>query len=649
MNKKKNIPSKQSKSGISQKKLDAFFITASLFLIVITSVIYYQSLNNKLTNWDDQSYIANNQDIKLLQQKGFETALKKSFTGYVMGNYHPLTMLSYCLDDDGTSENIKTFHTTNLIIHLLNTVLVFYFIWLLTKQKWTAFITSLLFSIHPMHVESVAWVSERKDVLYAFFYLAALCLYLRYLQKEKYKTGWYVLTLFLFVCAVLSKAMAVSLPVLLIVLDYFVNRKITYKTVLEKIPFFIIALVFGLVAIQAQKSGSALNLNYPFAERILLGFYALLTYLWKFILPVKLTCFYPYPEKENGLFPTVVYLAPLIILGISFFIYKSLKSGKEVLFGFIFFIITIILVIQIIPVGDVIIADRYTYLPYIGLSFIVARFINQQLESTFPKENTIKTISLSVLIMAVSAFSYLAYQRTKVWQNSITLWSAAIENNKNCFVCYKCRGDAFGDMDEHYKAIEDYNEAAKLKKDDPNLYYNRAGSNKKINNYTEALNDYNKALQYNPKFSNAYFNKGNLNQRLKKYNQAIMDYSLAIQYQPDYLEAYFNRAIVYDILKKYDGAIADYTFVINANQGFVVDSYCNRGNAYLMIKQYNNAINDYTKAIGINENFGSAYFNRGLTYYNMNNFKAALADFMNAKQKGYAVNDNLIKEMQAKI
>ena len=185
MNKKKQIISKSSSKSLNTRlSIKHFFIIASLTLIVITSIIYIQSLNNPFTEWDDDSYISNNTDIRTLRGDSVSITLKKTFTSYVMGNYHPLTMLSYCLEYNKFKTNPKPYHVTNFILHILNTLLVLCFVWMLTKQQLVAFITALFFAIHPMHVESVAWVAERKDVLYSFFYLSALCTYLIFYKKK---------------------------------------------------------------------------------------------------------------------------------------------------------------------------------------------------------------------------------------------------------------------------------------------------------------------------------------------------------------------------------------------------------------------------------------------------------------------------------
>lgn len=508
-------------------------------LIIITAAIYFKSLNNQLVSWDDKNYIIENKDVQTLHGDSINYTIKKTFSSYVMGNYHPLTMLSYCMEYAKYKLSPKPYHVTNLIIHLLNTLLVFAFIWLLTQQQWVAFITALLFAIHPMHVESVAWVAERKDVLYAFFYLSALCTYLIYLKKEKSKGLFYAITFFLFVLATLSKAMAVSLPIVFFALDYFLDRKINFKVMAEKLPFIITAFIFGYIAIQAQKSVNAIAdiSDYNFFDRILFTGYGLLTYLWKAIAPVHLSCFYDYPMKVNGMYPIVFYMAPVLILALAFLIYRSSRKEKDVLFGFGFFLITILLVLQILPVGGAIIAERYTYLPYIGLFFIVARWINTLLENKSQKAK----IAVAGLTLFSVLFCYLTVQRCKIWNNSIVLWNNVIQQFDNAPKAFNGRGDAYNIAQQYEKAIPDLDRAIQLKNDYFEAYYNRGLAYYYLGKYTEAIQDYTSALQYNPALAVAYFNRAGTYFTIQKFQPALEDALKAKQYgyyvDPRFIEA----------------------------------------------------------------------------------------------------------------
>lgn len=553
----KKVKHKYSTTAIAEKKFNKLLL---LPLILITAVIYMKSLSNQfITTWDDHGYVSENPDIKTLHGDSIGYTLKNTFSSYVLGNYHPITMLTYCIEYSKYGLNPKPYHVTNLIIHILNGLLVFYFIWLLTGQQWVAFITALLFAIHPMHVESVSWVSERKDVLYTFFSLATLCTYLFFLKNEKRKQLFYVLTLVLFLLALLSKAMAVSIALVFFAVDYFLDRKINLKVILEKIPFIVLSLIFGIVAIGAQRSASALDgiVNYTFGDRILFSCYSLMTYLWKLFVPINLSCFYNYPEKGASGFPAVFYVTPIVMLLLAFIVYRSMRYGKDVMFGFIFFIVTIALVLQLLPVGDAIMADRSTYIPYIGLFFIIARFINNIIENKYKKLTSLKTPVIIALAVFCIICCYLTAQRSMVWYDSISLWSDAIKKYDKAPKSFNNRGLTYYEQKEYDKALADYNRTIQLRDDYPDAHYNRGVVYFTFKRYDEALEDYTIAIRQAPTFAKAYNNRGNIYHLKGQYKEAIEDYNKALEHSPTFGKVYCDRAGTYYTTGNYKAAMED--------------------------------------------------------------------------------------------
>ena len=512
-----------------------FFLVAIVALIIITTGIYFQSLNNQFTNWDDDKYITNNPAITTLHDDSVSYTIKKSFTSYVMGNYHPITMLSYCIEYRYFKLNPKPYHIANLVLHLLNTLLVLAFIWLLSKQKWVAFIVALLFAIHPMHVESVAWVAERKDVLYTFFFFLALCSYLFYLKNNNRNHYYYVLTFVFFILSVLSKGMAICLPIAFFAIDYFLERKYTRKIILEKIPFIIIAIIFGLVSIEAQKSLQAvLDIqNYRVFDRILFSSYAVMMYFIKFFAPINLSNYYNYPLRYDGWYPTIFYIAPFIVIVILFFIYKSKKLGREYWFGFGFFFITIATVLQLLPVGGAIISDRYTYIPYIGLFFIIARLLNNVIENKNKQLDKYKIPVISIFIGFVLMLSVLTYKRTMVWKDSITLLSDAIGKSDIDPLMYMGRSQAYYLAGQYQKSIDDCNRFFALNHLYPDvlteagMYFNRGIAYYKYEKYKEALTDFNTIIQLQKDYPSALYFRGMVYSKLGDHHRAIEDFNVA--------------------------------------------------------------------------------------------------------------------------
>jgi hypothetical protein len=376
---KKNKFSKKKNTSVASKlpqKSSNPFILALFILIAITATFFsYSPLkNNKLTNWDDDRYITNNPDIRKLDTEHLKLLLTKDYEG----NYHPVTMLSIALNYSKGELNPQTYLYTNLFFHLLNVLLVFIFTRKLTGQLSISFISSLLFGLHPLHVESVAWASERKDVLYCFFYLLSLIAYLQYLKKNNWV--YFISSLVFFALSLLSKAMAVPLAVVIIFLDFFYSRKFSMRLIWEKIPFFAIAIISGILAIQAQQVEDFVpgNSQWTIVDRLAIAGHNFISYLIQLIAPHNLSVLYPYPE-ELKLYHWLSF--GLVILLLAGFLYLIVKKypftvpQKIYLFGFLFFAVNIFLVLQILPVGDAVMADRYTYVSYIGLFIIIGFFL----------------------------------------------------------------------------------------------------------------------------------------------------------------------------------------------------------------------------------------------------------------------------------
>ncbi|MCL2878308.1 MAG: hypothetical protein FWF13_05960, partial [Acidobacteria bacterium] len=300
---------------VQEKKSFQVWIWAGL-IILVTALAYSNSLDNGFVNWDDDTHVYANQDIRNLDG----LAIRTFFTSYYLNMYAPVTMISYALDYKIGGLDPAVYHRTNLIIHLFNVALVFFFLYRLTGQKAVAVISALFFGIHPLHVESVAWISERKDLLYVFFYLGGLIAWTGRRDGKRPQTC-YFLALFLFLLSLLSKSAAVTFPLILILIDFYRGRrsphsydtagKITLiKNHLDKIPFFLLAIAFGALSLLSQKViGSEVDYvaGYTIIDRVFLGAYAFTFYLVKSIFPWKLSALHPMPMKPDGFLPVSYY------------------------------------------------------------------------------------------------------------------------------------------------------------------------------------------------------------------------------------------------------------------------------------------------------------------------------------------------------
>ncbi len=576
----------------------------------MTFGIYFQSLNNEfLTDWDDGIYITNNTEL----QSPNGESVKNAFTSFSNGHYHPLTTLSYSAEYNLFGLSAKAFHTTNLILHILNSFLVFAFVWLLSKQQLTAFITALLFAVHPMHVESVTWISDRKDLLCTLFFLGALCTYLIY--KRDNKSKWYAITFLFFLLALFSKAMAVTLPIVFLVVDYFLLGKFSKKMILEKVPFLIVSVIFGYISILSQKSANALAdvADINFFDRILFSSYSIVMYVFKLFSFSDLSAFYNYPLSENGKYPLVFYIAPVLILILSVLLYKIKWQQKVIRFGFLFFLITIALVLQIVPAGNVIMADRYTYLPYIGLMFIMGHLFNYSLIES--KLKISKWISVAGVILFVLTCSYHSKARTKVWHDSLTFWNDAIEKSPDAALPYS----------------------------------NRAAIFIKNEKFENAITDLNKAIAIRPNYVSARFNRGLLLNKTGKHKEAISDFNFVLQNNPrDLVSVYMERGIAYINCKYFKEAYQDFTAALKYNPTILMANYY-RGLSLYSSGMFQEAVTELSYLIRRDPQNGKAYYVRALSLYELQKFSEASQDINSAKKFGSQVDPNFVNNLNSKL
>jgi hypothetical protein len=483
-----------------------------LALMIAVAAAYFAmepSLEAGFTNWDDQYYVWENMSITSLDAAGKE----KLWNERVLGHYHPFTMFSYAYDYEAAQLDPKRYHRTNLILHLLNTAFVFLLIWLVAKRADVALITALVFGIHPMHVEAVAWISGRKDVLFSLFYLLAFISYVYYASRKRH-IGVYLAVVAFFVASLLSKAMAVSLPLMLLAYDLYRNGSISKRDIIEKVPLFILAGIFGWVAVQAQSDVGAVQGEevYGFIDRLIIGGRNLMWYMQQAVWPDKLSCFYPYPGMP---LPGPFFIGIPVVLGLGSLLF-FFRSNREWLFSSLLFVLPIGLLLQVIPVGDALTADRYTYLPYIGFGFLIG------MSSARVKSNLRPAIW--ILLGAVGIY-WIAESRARceVWTDSGTLWSNVIEN---------------------YPTVS-------------KAYNNRAQIYIQNQQFDKALADFSKAIELDPTNADAYNNRGNVNRQMKNLKEAVFDFSQSIAYKPDFAKPYHNRSWTWFELKDYQKAVED--------------------------------------------------------------------------------------------
>lgn len=470
-----------------------------------TILLFSKSINFEFVNYDDTYYVLENQ---LIRDFSFE-GLKNIFTTPVLGMYNPLPFLVYAIEHRLWGLDPKMFHFFNILFHLLGAVVLYRFIFKLTGRFETASIVALLFAIHPMHVGVVTWVSQTKTSLYFIFYMLALTQYLKYV-KEGFQIRHLIYVGLFFVLSALSKPSAVTLAPMLFLLDYYLARKLDRRIFIEKIPVFILAAFFGLLTLftHSETNDTIFNINhnYSLINNILISNYSVVFYINKLFFPLELSAIYPYPDNTAFL-PFKYYFSMLVIPVILLLIYKAGNFRKEMVFGLLFFSISVSVLIRFVPSGFFSVANRYTYLSYTGLFFIIAQYFTYQLDNKFAHAYLLKKYLFSALALFIIFISYRTTIRVSKWQNSITLFDDVIKKSQKVPIAYNNRALAKLQKGDPDGAFADFSLALKLDTSYTEAYVNRGLINYNNGKYDEALNDYNKSLKLNPALGAAYFNR----------------------------------------------------------------------------------------------------------------------------------------------
>lgn len=609
-------------------------------ILLLTLAVYAPHFGNELINtWDDGLYITENPFVKQLSAQNFKTW----FTEPIASNYHPLTIMSLAIDYRISELSPQWYHFVSLVFHLFNTVLVFVFVQLLTDRKYpfAALLTAGVFALHPMHVESVAWISERKDVLYTAFFLLSLISYLQYLDKER-SVKWYVLCFVFFVLSVLSKPSAVVLPVVLLLIDYYRERNISAAMFADKLLFLPVSAAVGLATVNIQSKDAMPEFGrYTFWQHIQFASYSFMAYIGKLFAPFNLSALHPYPALTKGSLPAVYQIAPFIAVLFAAAVIWSARKTRLILFGVGFYVINIALVLQFFEVGRAIIAERYTYLPYVGLTFPVALWLNKWLQEKSGLKNTVYGAAGVVLLL----FALLSFQRAKVWKNSETLWTDVIEKYPRSDVAYDNRGVYYRSIKQNDKALKDYNKVIEINPQYPLTYNNRANIYFDQGKDDLALPDYNKALELDPDNVKALTNRALIYVRAKRYDEAERDFTKAISLDPNYPSIYFNRGIYYDLTGQNDLALKDFDKYLQLDPKH--DGIWNsRGVSNQKLNRFEESVADFTKAMQINGKVPQYYLNRSYSYNALGNKGAALQDALKAQQLGLKVDAGYLQNLQ---
>jgi tetratricopeptide (TPR) repeat protein len=578
----------------NKTKLSLLTATGLTVLILLTLFTYASSLTSGLVDWDDQFQVTQNLDIKQLDWHN----LQKMFSSFYLGMYQPLATLSFALENKFFRAWPLFLHLDNVLLHIINLLLVYWLTWKLFKRRSLALIAAALFAVHPLNVESVAWVSARSNLLFSAFALGALIAYTFYLTNKKW--GAYVLTLALFILSLLSKVAAVALPVVLLLFDYYEGRRLTKKVWLEKLPFFALSLVFGWVAI-ASRGVTALvpAIHYSLWQKLLFIPYSYLFYLSKLILPIKLSAYYPFPQLTNGWLSPLFYISAAILALLIWALWHWRKH-KTVVFLFLFYACWLAPTLQIKDFSTTITADRYVYLAGLAYYWLAALAFTK----LYQKFKHLKLVLIASLVLFIILLACLAKIRTWAWADDMSLWTDIAQQNPQL----------------------------------PHVYINLGNAEKTAGNNDQAMAYYQKALAQDPHDPFVYSNIGSLlANNLGQHQKAIDYYNQAIKLNSQEALFYYNRACSFLALKQNSPALADYQRAVdlsNSDEPYYYVYLESLANTQYQLTLLPAAVANYDQVIKLYE-APEAYFYRGLAKIKLDQKTAGCQDLVQADKLGY--------------
>lgn len=518
---------------IYKNKSATLDILVCLFLILSIVAVYYQVYSFEFINLDTAQYVYQNIHVK----RGITLDnIIWAFSTTTASNWHPITWLSHMIDVELFGLNSGAHHAVNVLFHIINSLTLYCIIKKLSGSLWSSCFIASLFALHPLHVESVVWVAERKDVLstmFGFFSIISYCYY-----TEKDERLYYLLVIMFFLLSLLSKPMLVTLPCILLLMDYWPLNRLTkhinvttkyyyFSLLVEKIPLFLLSIASSVVTMYVQHSGGAMASTsvIPIYSRIFNAVNSYVKYVFLTFYPIKLTVIYPYP-KEISFYNTLFSIT--ILLLITCYSLWNIRKLAWLFVGWFFFLGTLLPVIGIIQVGLQAMGDRYTYVPLIGIFIIIANsiaggssYFNRQFSF---KETSRKALKWILGFSIILIFAVISHKQAGYWKNSITLFSRAIDITENNYVAHNSLGAAFLSKQEYQKADEHFRTSINIMPYSELAYFNYGVSLGSQGNIEEAVKQYQIAIKLRPDLKYAYINIANLYYGMGNYSEAMKYY-----------------------------------------------------------------------------------------------------------------------------
>lgn len=636
--------------------------TFVIIALALTAAFYFPSISNGLVNWDDDPNITENPNLERVGKgAAWGETVANIFSrekGAVIGNYNPLPILTFAIEKAMNKGEFSPtlIHFNNLLLHLLTTFLAMLLLWRMGIGNWGVLLGGLLFGLHPMRVESVAWATERKDVLFGMFFFASLLYYTAYLkaQEKGRQTRYYLLAFGMALLSCYSKVQGVTLFLSMFALDYFYARPLNGKLFLEKIPFFALFLIFGLINVQtlaAQGSFDDQLTEFDFLDRIFIGTSSFCVYLYKLLLPYPMSPLYPYPKPM----PFIMKLGPIgFLAAIGLFVWLVRRKNRIAVFGTAFFFVNVMFLLQWKGAGQGFLADRFTYVPYFGFFAIAAYYFDQY----YRRESWRSGLQIGLGVLTL-IYGIWTVRQIGIWKDGGTLWSHVMKfEQKTNPLPYVNRGQYYrNQMGNYNAALSDYSTAITIEKTNPELfnsrgktYFDMAMSGKYKNQENalvqKAIEDYNTGLalpKIKPKTkAEILINRGAALGSRGQFAESLRSLDEGIALEPTNKNGYFNRSIALFSLSQTEKgqevaymnkALADYQKYLefdpnNANVWY------ESGMIQRTLNKNQEALQALNQAIRLNSNFGLAYRERARVQAQSGNKAAAQQDYQRAQQMG---------------
>lgn len=651
-----------------------------LALALTVIAVYAASISNDFVYFDDDKAILYN---KALQNP----TLGKFFSGQNLGMYAPLSWIAYWIGHGISGKEAWGYHLLAMLLHALNAGMVFTFLKRLTGRDWAAFFAALLFAVHPVQVEAVSWAAALSTVLFSTFYLGSLLAYLNWRGNMK-QPLWFLLSMTAFIAACLSKSAAVTLPLVLVAMDYYLSRRgVTNPSstfanlikpntsgpeksqttqggqmnLLSTLPFFIGALIFGLYTFATrEQEGHDIDVSsalFSISDRFFMVCQTLLFYPTKLLIPLGFSVSYPF-VKMDGVWSLDYYMAPILLLALGFVIWKFLRKDSDALLGLALYLLPLTVMLPFRTVGSFELrSDRYVYLSCVGLFFLAGIF----LEKAKPELRNI------VLAGAAALLGFLAFRQTAVWADGVKLFENCTDKTPESSLCqcnlaynqlissdfegavehyteslnydpatveaYNGRGQAYFQLRKYPEALTDFTKAIEAGIVTPKLFLNKGKCLVILNRATEAVPDLNRSIELEPKSPEAFYFRGVAQEKGGNIEKAVADYGQAIQLNPNYVEALVNRGLIFAKTEQFELAVADYTAALAIATPQIQPMILNnRAFAQLKSGQLSKALEDANKALTINPNYPFAYNTRAAIYQQMGEPTKSQADLAKALQ-----------------